>query len=91
MRLAAMKGHKPGQKAYAASKLRHYLMNRGTDREELLEALMWYCIHEGRLIDFSKDGVSAPLYGGTPVSEGTSALSHEKTRVFWGKHPELKK
>jgi TPR repeat protein len=91
LRLAAMKGHKPGQKAYAASKLRHYLMNRGTDREELLEALMWYCMHEGRLIDFSKDGVSAPLYGGTSVSEGTCALAHEKTRAFWLKHPELKK
>ncbi len=90
LRLAAMKGYKPGQKAYAASRLTHYLKNRGTDREELLEALMWYCIHDGRLIDFSKGGVYAP-YGGTPVSEGTCALAHEKTRAFWGKHPELKK
>lgn len=85
LRLAAMKGYKPGQKAYAVSKLNHYLMNRGTDREELIEALMWHCVNDGRLIDFSKDG-----YGGTPVSEGTCALAHEKTRAFWGKHPELK-
>jgi hypothetical protein len=90
LRLAAMKGYKPGQKAYAASRLTHYLKNRGTDREELIEALMWYCIHDGRVIDFSKGGVSAP-YGGTLVSEGTCALAHEKTRAFWVKNPELKK
>jgi len=90
LRLAAMKGYKPGQKSYAASKLRHYLMNRGTDREELLEALMWLCIHEGRLIDFSVGQVSVP-YGSTPVSEKTCALAHEKTKAFWSKHPELKK
>lgn len=90
LRLAAMKGYKPGQRAYAVSKLTHYLKNRGTDREELLEALMWHCVHEGRLIDFSKSGVHVP-YGGTPVSEGTSALAHEKTKAFWSRYPELKK
>jgi TPR repeat protein len=90
LRLAAMQGYKPGQKAYAASKLRHYVMNRGTDREELLEALMWYCIYEGRLIDFSSHGVNTPAYG-TLVSEGTCALAHEKAKAFWSKYPELKK
>jgi hypothetical protein len=83
LRTAAMKGYKPAQKAFAASKLAHYTANRGTDREELIEALMWHCIHQVKLVN---------EFGGiTPVSDQTREMAHEKTRAFWGKHPELKK
>jgi TPR repeat protein len=80
---ASLQGYKPAQEALYATKYGHYQSNRGLDRDELIFALMWYCIFKGKLVtDF--EGVAL-------VSDETIGMVHAKVELFWKKHPELKK
>lgn len=100
LRLAAMKGYGPAQQAYADTRLVHYYKNNGTDREMLIDGLMWYCIFDGRLVqDFpkvwSKPNPHWPSEVATrstcALSDETRRLVYEKTKMFWRDHPDLKK
>ena len=46
-------------------------------------ALMWYCIFKGKLVSDFK-GIAI-------VSDETTAMVHAKVKLFWEKHPALKK
>ena len=80
---ASMQGYKPAQEAFYATKYSHYQSNRGLDRDELVLALMWYCIFKGKLVSDFK-GIAL-------VSDETTAMVHAKVKLFWEKNPALKK
>ena len=80
---ASMQGYKPAQEAFYATKYIHYQSNRGLDRDELVFALMWYCIFKGKLVSDFKDIAL--------VSDETTAMVHAKVKLFWEKNPALKK
>lgn len=78
---ASMQGHKPAQLALSESHYFHYQMNRGTDREELILASMWYCVYKAELCtDYPRI-----------LSDESIKMTHTKVKAFWDKHPELKK
>ena len=80
---ASMQGHKPAQEALYATKHGHYLSYGSLDRDELVFALMWYCIFKGKLVSDFK-GIAL-------VSDETTAMVHAKVKLFWEKNPALKK
>jgi len=80
---ASMQGYKPAQQSFYSTKYSHYLSINGLDRDELVFALMWYCIFKGKMVTDFK-GVAL-------VSDETVGMVHAKVKLFWEKNPELKK
>jgi hypothetical protein len=100
LRLAAMKGYGPAQQAYADTRLVHYYRNNGTDREMLIEGLMWYCVFDGQLVkDFGKIATKpnphwpceVSTWSHSALSDETRQMVYEKVKMFWKGNPALKK